>query len=298
VRVTVIGAGGVGGYYAGVMARAGNEVSLFARGSHLDAIRGGGLRIRTPDETFSVDVHATDDPSELGGELAIVAVKAYSLDQVAAVAAALARDGADVLPLLNGVDAAERLADSGVPRERILGGLTYLSAFRTGPGVIERYSPFQRVVAGELAGGGSARVDRIIEMLAAAGVEATASEHILLDLWRKLIFLAAMSAACGLARRPIGPLRDAPPGRRLIERAVAEVAAVARASGIAIPNDEESRTIEALHAVPAAMKPSFLVDLESGGPTELDALSGFVSRRAAALGVATPVHDTAVAALS
>jgi 2-dehydropantoate 2-reductase len=300
MRIAIVGAGGVGGYYGGLLARAGHAVAVLARrGSHLDALRARGIEVRTPDETFTAAVAATDDPRRLGEvELAILAVKNYSLPEVVPAVRSLAVAGATVLPLLNGVDVADRLAAGGVPAASLLGGLSRISAARLAPGVVERRSPFQQIVAGELGGGISERAERIAGLLRDAGVEgAQASSDITADLWRKLAFIATMAAACGLARSPIGPIRATPLGRLMIERSVHEVIAVARARGVALAADEEGKVVGVIDRVPAAMKPSFLLDLEAGGPTELDDLCGAVARLGRQAGIETPVHDTAVAAL-
>jgi 2-dehydropantoate 2-reductase len=301
--VAIVGAGGVGGYYGGLLSRARREVYVLARGAHLAAIQAGGLAVRTPAESWTADVRATDDAGAIAGalgdgDLVLVAVKAYSLAEVAPAVARLADRGPAVLPLLNGVDAAERLAGLGVARERLLGGVTYLSAVRTGPGTVERRGPFQRVLVGELAGGASERARRVAALFADAGAEAQVVDDVTLALWQKFVFLVSIAAACGLARSPIGPLRQTVLGRRLIERAVHEAAAVGRARGVALPADEEQRVLALIASLPAAMKPSFLLDLEAGGPTELDVLSGAVSRFAQDAGVEAPVHDTAAAALA
>ncbi len=299
MRIAVLGAGGVGGYYGGLLVRAGHPVAMLARGEHLDALRQRGLEVRTPEGTFTAEVEASDDPRELGAaELAIVAVKNYSLAEIAPAVKILAEAGAIILPLLNGVDAAERLVAAGVPDPQVLGGLTEISAVRVGPGIVERRSAFQRVVVGERAGGLSERAERIAAAFRAAGVDARASADITADLWRKLAFIATMAAACGLARSPIGPVRGAPLGRLLIERALREVLAVARARGVALTGNEEAEILRFVDSLPAAMKPSLLFDLESGGRTEIDDLSGAVSRLGREAGVETPVHDVAVAALS
>jgi 2-dehydropantoate 2-reductase len=196
------------------------------------------------------------------------------------------------------VSAAEQLADLGVPAERILGGLAFISVAKTAPGVIERRSPFERIVVGELSGERSARAEEIAEAFRGAGAEARSSETITVELWQKFMFITAVAAACGLARAPVGAVRDRPLGRLLIERAVREVSAVARASGVALPAGEEERTLRMIDELPAPIKPSFLVDLEHGGLNELDTLSGTVSRLGHELGVATVVHDTVVAALA
>ena len=303
MRVAIIGAGGVGAYYGGLLARAGTAVHLFARGAHLDALHARGLEVRTPEGNWSSPVHATDDPTALarevgGGDLAVLAVKAYSLAEVAPVVRLLADGGATVLPLLNGVDAADRLTGFGIARPSILGGVTYISAERTAPGVVARRSPFQRVLVGEPAGGVSDRAARVARLCAAAGADALAVDDVALALWQKFVFIVSLAAACGLARSPVGPLRDTPLGRRLIERAVREAAAVGRARGVALPDDEEARVLALIASLPAAMTPSFLLDLQAGGPTELDVLSGAVARFAAAAGIDAPVHDTAAGALA
>lgn len=299
MKIAILGAGGVGGYYGGLLARAGHPVALLARGAHLDTLRERGLEIRTPEETFTVDVAAADAPEALGpADLAIVAVKTYSLAEVAPAARLLAQGGAEILPLLNGVEAADRLLALGVPGERVLGGLTEISAARIAPGVIERRSSFQKVVVGELAGGLSERTERIAAAFQKAGAEGRASADITADLWRKFAFISTMAAACGLSRSPVGPIREAPLGRLLIERALREVFAVARARGLELGEDDVARILAFIESMAPVLKPSLLVDLEAGRPTEIDDLSGAVSRLGRLAGVETPVHDVATAALS
>ena len=299
MRIAILGAGGVGGYYGGVLARAGHQVAMLARGAHLEALRGRGLEVRTPEGTFIAAVEASDDPRELGAvELAVIAVKNYSLPEIVPAAKILAEAGAIILPLLNGVDAADRLVAAGVLGSRVLGGLTEISAARVGPGIVERRSAFQRVVVGERAGGISERAERIAAAFREAGADARASADITADLWRKFAFIATMSAACGLARSSVGPIRNAPLGRLLIERALREVLAVARARGVALTGNEEAEILRFVDSLPDPIKPSFLLDLESGGQTEIDDLSGAVSRLGREAGVETPVHDVATAVLS
>ena len=298
MKIAILGAGGVGGYYGGALARAGHEVSLLARGAHLAALREKGLEVRTPDETFQARVTASDAAADfLGADLALVTVKTYSLDEVAPAARVLAEGGATILPLLNGVEAVDRLAANGVPRGQLLGGLTEISAARVAPGVVQRFSPFQRVALGEISGDVSARVTSIAEALRGAGVDVRISTDITADLWRKLAFIASMASACGLARSPIGPIRETALGREVLERAVEEVFAVARARGLVLGPDETAKVMRFVDALGAELKPSLLRDLEAGAPTEIADLSGAVSRLGRLAGVDTPFHDTATAAL-
>ncbi|MFL5632829.1 MAG: ketopantoate reductase family protein [Gemmatimonadaceae bacterium] len=298
MKITVLGAGAIGAYYGGQLARAGHDVTLYARGDNLAAIRERGLEIRTPDGSSVVQLAATDRVQELGNaDFAILGVKSYSLDSIATVVQSVARNGAAILPFLNGVETTERLIALGVPRGSILGGVTRISVARVQPGVVERRGAFQSVIVGELDNRITERVKSIVTAFRDAGVDANTSNQIELDLWQKFVFIAAIAASCGLARTPIGPLRDRPLGRRLLQRAIQEVVDVARARGIPLAADETARVIGAIDGLPPGTKPSFLLDIEAGGLTELDTLSGAVSRYAAAAGIQTPIHDTVAAVL-
>lgn len=299
MKVVVLGAGAIGAYYGGQLARTGHDVTLYARGDNLVAIRRSGLEIRTSDGSSTIQLGATDRPEELSdADFAILGVKSYSLDSIGPVVKQVAARGAAIVPFLNGVETTDRLVALGVPRESILGGVTRISVARIQPGVVERRGPFQSVIIGELDDSTTDRVARIVGAFRGAGIESRASTRIAVDLWEKFVFIAAMAAACGLARSPVGPLRDTPLGRRLLQRAVQEVIDVARASGIDLPAEESAQVIGAIYGLPPGVKPSFLLDLEAGGSNELDILSGAVSRYADAVGISTPVHDTVTAALS
>ena len=299
MKVIVLGAGGIGAYYGGQLARAGHYVTLYARGENLAAIRERGLEIRSSEGSSMVQLGATDRVDELGvADFAILGVKTYSLDSIGPVTRQVAEKGTAILPFLNGVETTDRLMALGVPRANILGGVTRVSVARVQPGVVERRSAFQSVIVGELDGPVTDRVNRIAAAFRDAGVDARASNQIEVDLWQKFVFIAALAAACGLARSPVGPLREKPLGHRLLQRAVQEVVDVARALGIQLAADETAQVVGAIDALPAGAKPSFLLDLESGGPTELATLSGTVSRYADEAGLPVPVHDTASAVLA
>src|SRR5690349_16344439 len=299
MRIAIIGAGGVGGFYGAKLTQAGHDVTLLARGAHLEAIRRNGLVIKDHDTSFAVPVKATDRPQDLrGAEWAMLAVKSYSLPELADVLVMLARDGTAIVPTLNGVTAAEDLEAAGVPREQILGGTTIMNAHRIGPGAIERLSKRERFAVGELDGTMSTRAEAIAAAMRSAGDDAVATREIVLELWMKFNMLCACAAACGMARSDLGTIRDTELGRLLIDRAVREIAAVARAMRIPIPSTQEDDALARIAALPATLKPSFVLDIERGGPTELDVLSGAVSRFGKQTGVPTPVHDTAAAVLA
>lgn len=144
----------------------------------------------------------------------------------------------------------------------------------------------------------SARAEAIAAAMRSAGDEAVATAEIVLELWQKFNMLCACAAACGMARSDLGTVRDTELGRLLIDRAVREIAAVARAMHVPIPANQEAEALAKIAALPATLKPSFVLDIERGGPTELDVLSGAVSRFGRQTGVHTTVHDTAAAVLA
>ena len=299
MEIGIVGAGNIGSYYAGLLSNAGSAVRLVARGPHLDAIKARGLEVRTPDSTFVAYPRVGSDPSLVDDcEAVIVSVKSYSLAEVAPGLVAAASKGAAILPLLNGVDVADRLAGLGVPRDSILGGLVAVSVVRTEPGVVERRSPFERVVIGEFDRQPSDRARGLVDAFAAAGSAAELSPDISFDLWRKFAFIVPMNVVCGLSRGPMGPVISSERGRKLVADSLHELAEVARALGVSFGHEDEAKTCRELLALAPEMRPSFLADLERGGPTELDALVGTVSRLGHEHGVPTPIHDVATAAFA
>jgi 2-dehydropantoate 2-reductase len=299
MTIGIAGGGGIGSYYAALLARAGQDVVLLTRGAHLDAVRQRGLELRTSEGASTTRPTATDDADRLGDcEVVLAAVKGYSLDEVAPVLAAAGARGATIVPLLNGIDVAERLEARGVPRRQLAGGLARVSVVRTAPGVVERKSAGDVVVVGELASGTRERLERLVRILRDTGSNATVSDDIRRDLWRKFAFIVPMTVACGLSRTSIGPLLASERGRALLRGALSELAAVSRAGGAGegLSDDDEAGVGRDLLALQPQLKPSFLLDLERGGPTELDLLAGTVSRMGRERKVPTPIHDVAVAA--
>lgn len=297
MKIGFVGAGAIGSWYAGLLSRAGHDVVLIARGPHLDAIAARGLEVHEPSGSFVAHPVATSNGDELEGcEYVVISVKSYSIPEVTPMIAAAARAGATVIPLLNGVDVADRLQQGGVPRDTIVGGLAAVSLFRTAPGIVERRSPFDRVVVGEFDRRTSVRTKAFAEALERVGVSASVSDDIAHDLWRKFAFIVPMTIACGLTRRPMGAMLSTERGRAVVAATLAELAAVSRAGDTALSADDEARIRTDLLGLAPTMRPSFLADLERGGPTEVDVLAGAVSRMGRERGIATPIHDVASAA--
>lgn len=239
-------------------------------------------------------VEALADASGVGGvELVVLAVKSYSLGEVAPTMRQLAARGAAVLPLLNGIDIVDRCVALGVPRTALLGGLARVSVVKAAPGFIVQDEPQQKIELGELEGPISERVRGIAAAFESAGIQAEMSADIVLALWRKYVSLASRASLCAMSGGTMDAVRARPYGIEVFHRAVREAGAVARASGVAFSKEIEDGICQRDSTTPSVSKPSFVADLERGGRTEIDTLSGTLSRLGRKYGVPTPVHDVA-----
>lgn len=294
MQIGIVGGGGIGSYYAGLLSQAGHPVRLLTRGEHLLAIQKRGLEVRTIDDRFIVTPEATSDDDRLVGcDYVLVAVKSYSLPDVAPGLVKAARSGAAIVPLLNGIDVAERLVRLGVPREAIIGGFVRASLVRTEPGVVERKSTFDTVVVGELDRVTRERTSKLVEVLSQTRATIQVSDDILHDSWKKFAFIVPMGVVCGLSRSAMDRVLATERGRQLVADTVRELVSVSRG---ALTSEDAQTVRDQLFAIQGPIKPSFLLDLERGGPTELDLLAGTVSRLGKEQGVPTPIHDVATAA--
>ena len=300
MRIAILGSGAVGGFYGALLARQGHDVSFIARGAHLDAIRSHGLRIRGAVGNFAARGRAESDPSRLGEmDLVIVAVKTYDNDTALPMLAAMAGPRTTVLTLQNGVDSVDEVA-AAVGLDHVLGGSTYVATAIAEPGVIEQTGTHRRIVFGEVTGdtgAPSARVNAIAQIMREADIQAEPVADARPSLWEKFVYLAPFAGFTGAARLPIGPLRDQPGFFDLALRACAEVASVARAEGIPLPEDLPHRLRVYIDALPASTRSSLLIDLQSGKRIEVESLQGSVVRRAAAAGIDVPIMQTLYAVL-
>jgi 2-dehydropantoate 2-reductase len=299
MRIAVIGAGAVGGYYGARLAQAGHDVTLIARGANLEAIRGRGLRVRSGLGDIEVRPRAEEDPARVGPvDLAILAVKTYSNARALELVPPLVRDGAAVLTLQNGVDSADELA-ALVPPAAVLAGTTYIGATLVEPGVIEHVGTVRRIILGEAFGPRvvTERVARITAALAEAGIEAEAAADVRVPLWEKFIFLVPVAGLTAATRLPLGPAWAHAELRAAADRAMAEIEALARHDGVGVAPDVRAQKLRYLDNSPPTMRSSMMVDVASGRPLELEALLGSVVRRGRAAGIPTPVIETLYAVL-
>ena len=232
-------------------------------------------------------------------ELAIFAVKAYSNEQALPLLAGVVRARGVVLTLQNGVDSVDEIARFVSP-DRVLGGSTYVATALAAPGVVEQTGTHQRIVFGEVAassGRVSERVARLHEAFAGADIHSEPVPDARVPIWEKFCYLAPFAAFTGAARQPIGPLWSDATTRRAMVAAFEEVAAVARAEGVVLPDGVVDRISAYLDTVPGTTRSSLLIDLQQRKPIEIEALAGTVVRRAARLGVAAPILSALYAVL-
>jgi 2-dehydropantoate 2-reductase len=298
MKIGIMGSGGLGGYYGGMLARAGHEVTFVARGSHLEALRTHGLRVKSVHGDFELDeVHATDSPAEAGiVELILFCTKAPQTE--AAAQAALPMVGPDTLlvSLQNGVESAERIG-AVVGQDHVLGGATWISSAIEAPGVIRQVSQFRHIVIGELEGGITPRAEAMARVLGDSGAAVEVSDAIQRVIWTKFVFIAAMSGVGALTRLPIGAYRSVPETREMLVTLMREVVAVAGASGVDLEADVIAGALGVVDNAAPYIKPSMQRDVELGRPSELESMIGVIGRKGHAQGVATPVADVVYAAL-
>jgi 2-dehydropantoate 2-reductase len=298
VRIAVVGAGGVGAAFGAALARAGADVTFIARGAHLAAMKAQGLKITGGrGETHLVPTQATDNPADVGAvDIVLFCVKLWDVESAGEHVKPLIGADTGVIPLQNGIDAADRLIPI-LGEQAVMGGVAQVSAAIVSPGVVQQVGTFMRMIFGELDGRRSRRAEDFYALCLKAGFDATLSDQIVSELWMKFILLASNAGMMALARQPIGKLRDDPDLRPIFRTAWQEVIDVGRAKGIKLPDDALEKVEDFTAHAPPAMKASMAVDLERGNRLELPWLSGKVVALGRELGVPTPAHSMMYAML-
>lgn len=290
MRVAVVGAGGVGGYFGGRLAHAGIDTTFVARGATLDALRTRGLRVESIQGDMLLErVQATNDPSAVGTVDAILlAVKAWQLAEAARNLGPMIAGETMVVPLENGIDAPDVLIPL-LGREHVLGGLCAIVSYIVAPGHI-RHAAFDPIVMfGELDNARSARVERLREAFARAGVDAQVPDDIHHSMWTKFLFISVMSGIGALTRVPVDVWRSVPEIRDMAAAALREVVAVAAARGVQLGEGAVAKTMERYDAMAPRSTASLQRDVMDGKPSELDAQLGAIVRLAREASVAVPV---------
>jgi len=298
MRIVVYGAGGAGGHFGARLARAGEDVTFVARGAHLEAIRTAGLVVETPDGEIRIHpARATSDPGAVAGaDAVLLGVKTWQVEEAGRVMAPALGGETYVVPLQNGVEAASQLART-VGEGRVVGGLCATFSFVVAPGRIRSLGAFHSVRFGELDGRPSERTDRLLSAFERAGVRATIPPDIHLALWEKFLFVVPFGSVGAFRKAPIGETRSDPETRAMLERGMREILAVARARGVALPDEAVPAAMGFIDSLDPKGTASLQRDLAEGRPSELEAWTGAVVRLGREAGVATPLHAEIYAAL-
>ncbi len=291
MRIVIMGAGGLGGYFGARLAAAGNDVAFVARGAHLAAIKQNGLRVTSArGDLHLLDVVATDDPSTLApADVVMIAVKLWDTETAAETVKSLVRPGTAVVSFQNGVSKDAALTRI-LGREAVIGGVGQIGVVIASPGVIAHTGTMAKLTFGELDNARSARVESLLATCTAAGIDAEIADDINLATWQKFAFLVGMSACTASMRSTLGPIRANPQTRDFLRDVIGEVVAVGRALGIPLAENFAEQRMAMIEALPPQMTASMQGDLARGNRLEVPWLSGAVVEMGKQVGVSTPLN--------
>jgi 2-dehydropantoate 2-reductase len=298
MRIAIMAAGAVGGYFGGRMAAAGHEVAFIARGAHGDAIRRNGLKIESAlGDLHLKDVNLTDDPKQAGPvDVVLFAVKLWDTQRAAEQTRPLLGPDTRVITLQNGVESVECLAPI-VGDEAAIGGATYVVTTIAAPGVIRHTGTVAKIHCGRLDGRPDALLAGYVQQIKAAGIDITLTDRMLLESWKKFVVLSGTSGITASTRQPLGVIRDDADMRALFFKLMHETMAVGRAAGVEFPQDFPAELERVVASFSPMMKASMANDLDMGNRLELDWLAGKVVALGRKHGVPTPAQEAVYAIL-
>lgn len=298
MRIAIMGTGGMGGFYGGLLAAQGRDITFIARGAHLEAIQSKGLRLIGPDTDFHINpAQATDNPSTIGKvDVVLFCVKLYSAEMAAELIRPVIGPETMVISLMNGVDGPDRIAKV-LGEHHALGGAAFASAKIDEPGVVSYRKGPDRLLFGERDGSKSARALAFVEQCQGCPFTIELSDDIESTLWAKFVMLATNAGMTSLARQPVGVVYKDPDIAFVAKAMMEEVRDVGKAKGVALPDDIVERSLEIIKTFSDDMYASTYHDLMAERPLEIASFSGLVSKLGRELGVPTPHHDTVYACL-
>ena len=297
MRIAIMGAGAVGGYYGARLAHAGHDVTFITRGEHLRAIRENGLTLRGPAEDIVVRAAATDDPGGIAPvDVVLFCVKLFDTEDAARAIAPLLENGGLCISLQNGVDGQHRI-NAVLGRAVAIGGLAFVSAVIESPGIVRYKSKEPSIQFGEADGTMSGRAIRFADACKAAGFHAEVVTDIRAAQWQKFVGLTTNAALTCVVRKPAGVVYHDADILALGRAGFAEATAVAKAIGIDLPEDFAERNVALHQGFPPDMYASMYHDLARGRRLEVESLSGLIVRKGRELGIPTPFHSFAYACL-
>ena len=298
MRTVIMGTGGLGGYFGGLLARAGGDVTFIARGANLEALQTRGLAVRSVNGDFTLPaVQACADPAGLPeADVVLFCVKTYGVVDAAALLQPVVGPDTIVLTLQNGVDTPTDLQHA-FGRGTVLAGITRIGSTLVEPGVIEQPTRDRAIEFGSLDARGDAALEPVRALLEAAGIPAVVSPDIRKSLWEKLVLISAFAGLSALTGLTPNQLLARQPTRAIYTRIMEEAAAVARAADVDLAPDLATQILAYLDAEGELGVASMAVDFQHRRRTEIEAINGAVVRHGQRLGVPTPVNETIYAAL-
>jgi len=298
MRIAVMGTGGMGGYFGGLLARAGEDVTFIARGDHLEAIRKNGLAIKSVlSGDFSIPAKATDNTHDMGPvDFVLFCVKAYDNAAAADQIRPLIGPETVVLSVQNGIDNEQQIGEVIGP-EHIVGCVSYVSSTVESPGVIAQMAGPGTIVFGEMQGGTSHRTETLQSTLQNSGITAELHSDIQVALWQKFLAICGVNGITALTRLPMGEILACEETRNLLKGTMEEVEAVARASDAALPEGCVDQSMDFFSSVGPSVRGSMYYDLAAGRRLELEVLNGTVVRLGGEQGIPTPINFAIYAAL-
>lgn len=304
MRIGIIGMGGVGGYFGGKLARAYassgiHEIIFIVRGEHLKAIQQEGLRLLTQEGNYTVWPNiATDNPDMAGPfDLVFFCVKSYALESSAQLFAGNIHKNTVVIPLLNGVNSAERLR-SVLPHADVISGSVLIISHIEKPGVIHQEGGACKLTFGTDDPESSKKYNDIFNILNEAGIKTDLTDKMSEVLWTKLLLMSPMASLMSAAGKTFGEIWNDASLREKARRLMLEVFAVARGRNIILPPDLVDKTLEMVGRLQPDSKTSMQLDMEKGNQTEIDILTAFLCEAGRSSGIPTPLHDELLRSLT
>ena len=292
MHIVVFGAGGVGGYFGGRLAQSGENVTFIARGAHLQAMLANGLNVESIKGDFSIHpLDATDNPSQVKDvDAVLVCVKTWQIPNAAKAIMTMLESSPFVIPLENGVEASSQLSEI-LGREHVLGGLCRISSRISSPGHIQHSAIEPYIAFGELDNRPTTRTRRLLQSFQRAGVTAEIPADINVAVWKKFIFVSAVSGLGAITRMPVGSFRSLEETRQMLKGALQECYSIAISQGIKLPPDSVVKTLEYIDSLPPGTMASMQRDIIEGRPSELESQNGAIVRLGQLHGIPTPVHS-------
>ena len=290
MNIVVIGAGGVGGYFGGKLAKAGYDVTFMVRGKTLEAIKTNGLIVKSIDGNFTVHPKVTDNYNDISNpDLVILATKSWQIEGISEQLKPVIGEETMVLPLQNGADNADRLRNI-LPHKNVLAGLCKIVSKIESPGVITHFGYEPEIIFGEYDDAKTERIQQVKAAFEKAGFKNTLSDNIHLDIWKKFLFIATISGMGAITRAPFGAMREDENIRQLIYQTANEIMAIANAKGIALTNEHVEMAMAIIDRMEYDTTASMQRDFMAGRPSELQNFNGYIVEQGKLLHVSTPIN--------